>query len=161
MKSRYFALTLAIVLSGVVLLDSAYATAQDHQQMQMDQHPTAQQAHQHMQMGKQLKVGKRGEITLTTTTNVDGVVLQPGTYVIQHRVSGSNHFVRFVQLKQEETQTLEGNYTYTEQNKAGEVQCRVEPAEPVKETTAFVVTENGVQRIAKVAIKGENVMHVF
>ena len=110
-----------------------------------------------------VKVGKRGEITLTKPTKVDGIVLQPDTYVIQHRTSGGNHFVRFVELKQVEAQPVtELPYTYTEADKAGEIPCRVDPAtEIVKETTAYIVTENGVPRITKVAIKGENVVHVF
>lgn len=109
-----------------------------------------------------LKVGKRGEITLTKPTKVDGIVLQPDAYVIQHRVSGSEHFVRFVELKQVEAQPpADLPYTYTEADKAGEVNCRIEPVETVQETTAYVVTENGVPRITKVEIKGENVAHVF
>jgi hypothetical protein len=110
-----------------------------------------------------LKVGKKGEITLTQQTKVGNVVLQPDTYVVQHRVSGGNHFVRFVELKQVEAQqTTEGNYTYTEEDKAGELKCRLEPAAgPIKETTAYTVTDGGVARITKVAIKGEDVVHVF
>jgi hypothetical protein len=110
-----------------------------------------------------VKVGKRGEITLTKPTKVDGIVLQPNSYVIQHRTSRGNHFVRFVELKQVEGQPgTELPYTYTEADKAGEISCRVEPAtETIRETTAYIVTENGVPRITKVAIKGENVVHVF
>jgi|ERR1017187_6437952 hypothetical protein len=40
-----------------------------------------------------LKVGKKGEITLTQQTKVGNIVLQPDTYVVQHRVSGGNHRV--------------------------------------------------------------------
>jgi len=109
-----------------------------------------------------LKVGKKGEITLTQQTKVGDRVLEPGTYVIQHRVSGNEHFVRFVELKQVETWDPESRYTYTEHNNAGEIGCRVEPATgPIKDTTASIVTTGGVQRITKVAIKGEDVLHIF
>lgn len=110
-----------------------------------------------------LKVGKKGEITLTQPTKVGDIVLQPDTYVVQHRVSGSDHFVRFIELKQVEyTQTTEIPYTYTEQDKAGELTCRVEPAAgPIKETKVYTTNEGGGPRITKVAIKGENVLHVF
>ncbi len=109
-----------------------------------------------------LKVGKKGEITLTHQTKVGNVVLQPDTYVVQHRVSGGDHFVRFIELKQVEAQSTEGNYTYTEQDKAGEVKCRLEPAAgPIKETTVYAVTEDDTQRITKIAIKGEDVSHVL
>jgi hypothetical protein len=112
-----------------------------------------------------LKVGKKGEITLTRQTKIGNIVLQPDTYVIQHRVSGGNHFVRFVELKQVEAQPANAEqspYTYTEADKAGEVNCRIEPAAgPVKETTAYTVADGGKVRITKVAIKGEDVLHVF
>jgi hypothetical protein len=110
-----------------------------------------------------VKVGKRGEITLTKPTKVDGIVLQPDTYVIQHRTFGGNHFVRFVELKQMEAQpATELPYTYTEADKAGEIPCRVEPATgTIKETRAYIVTESGEPRITKVEIKGEDVVHVF
>jgi hypothetical protein len=100
--------------------------------------------HNHM-----LKAGKKGEITLTQPTKVGDTVLQPDTYVVQHRISGDNHFVRFVELKQEVVDSMEGQYTYTEQDNAGEIKCRVEPAgSKAKETTVSI---NG-DRITKVAI---------
>ena len=112
-----------------------------------------------------LKVGKKGEITFTRQTKVGNIVLQPDTYVIQHRVSGGSHFVRFVELKQVEAQPANAEqspYTYTEADKVGEVKCRLEPAAGlVKETTAYTVTQGGIVRITKVAIKGEDVLHVF
>jgi hypothetical protein len=65
-----------------------------------------------------LKVGKKGEITLSQPTKVGDTVLQPDTYVVQHRTSGGEHFVRFVELKQVESQpSTELPYTYTEQDK--------------------------------------------
>ena len=110
-----------------------------------------------------LKVGKKGEITLTQPTKIGDILLQPDTYVVQHRMSGNDHFVRFVELKQVEAHpTTELNYTYTEQDKAGEIKCQVEHAtSPSKETTVYTVTEGGVTRITKVAIKGEDVLHVI
>jgi hypothetical protein len=115
------------------------------------------------QQEQALKVGKKGEITLTQQTKVGDIVLQPDTYVVQHRVSGDHHFVRFVELKQVEAQpTTELPYTYTEQDKAGELKCRVESAPgSIKQTTVYTINQGGVPRITKVAIKGENVLHVF
>ena len=85
-------------------------------------------------------------------------------YVIQHRASGSDHFVRFLELKQVQPGTYDESYTYTytERDNAGEIKCRVEPAAATaQKTTAYIVTENRVPRITKVAIKGEKVLHVF
>jgi hypothetical protein len=110
-----------------------------------------------------LKVGKKGEITLTQQTKVGDTVLQPDTYVVQHRTSGGDHFVRFVELKQVESQpSTELPYTYTEQDKVGEIKCNPQPATgPINETTVYTVIENGMQRITKVEIKGEDVVHVL
>jgi hypothetical protein len=110
-----------------------------------------------------LKVGKKGEITLTEPTKVGGRTLQPDTYVVQHRTSkDGGHFVRFLELKQvREFYAEPGWMTYVEQDNAGEIKCRVEPAPRVNETTVFIVTENGQPRITKVAIKGEDFVHLF
>lgn len=113
----------------------------------------ASEHHDHM-----LKVGKKGEITLTQPTKVGDMVLQPDTYVVQHRTSGDNHFVRFVELKQVEFSNGETKFTYAEPDNAGEIKCRVEPAgAKTKETTVSISGD----RITKVAIKGEDVMHLF
>jgi hypothetical protein len=110
-----------------------------------------------------IKVGKKGEITLTQPTEVGEVVLQPDTYVVQHRVAGRDHFVRFVELKPVDAHpTTEIPYTYTEQDKAGELKCRVEPATgTIKDTRVYTIDEGGTPRITMVAIRGEDVFHVF
>jgi hypothetical protein len=109
-----------------------------------------------------LKTGKKGEITLKQPTKVGDITLQPDTYVVQHRVSGDQHFVRFVELKRlQGLDTPSGEWTtYTEAEKAGEIKCSVEPAGRTFESTSVTITEDGVPRITKVEIKGENVVHV-
>jgi hypothetical protein len=107
-----------------------------------------------------LTVGKKGEITLTKPTEVGDKVLQPGTYVVQHRTSGDSHFVRFIELKQVEDSKGEQKFTYTERNNADEVRCTLEPSgATAKETTVTIRPEGGGDRITKVTIKGENVVH--
>jgi hypothetical protein len=117
------------------------------------------------QKNETLKTGKKGEITLTQATQIGGTTLQPDTYVVQHRVSGQDHFVRFIQLKKLQELAIgegAGWYTYTQENNAGEVKCRVEPAgAKIEATTVTVASEGGSPRITQVAIKGENVLHVF
>jgi hypothetical protein len=112
-----------------------------------------------------LKTGKKGEITLKQPTKIGDMTLQPDTYVVQHRVSGNDHFVRFVELKQIEARGAEAGEatysTYTEAEKAGEIKCRVEPAGQTFGSTSVTITEDGVARITKVEIKGENVVHVL
>jgi len=113
-----------------------------------------------------LKVGKRGEITLTQPTKVGDVVLQAGDYQLQHRVSKKtgDHFVRFVEWKSVEVRgdSNESDYMENEREMVGEIKCRVEPAaEPIKRTTVYTATDGGVVRISKVAIKGEDVVHIL
>ena len=109
-----------------------------------------------------MKVGKKGEITLKESAKVGDTVLQPDTYVVQHRTSGDDHFVRFVELKKVTDVTSEGNITYTEADKAGEIKCRMEHATiPIKETMVYVAHDTGGDRITKVVIKGEDVVHLF
>ena len=112
-----------------------------------------------------LKTGKKGEITLKQPTKVGDITLQPGTYVVQHRVSGNDHFVRFMELKKLTELNVApesaGWYTYTAENNVGEIKCRVEPAGAKADVTTVTVTENGGLRISKVAINGEDVVHVF
>lgn len=106
-----------------------------------------------------LKAGKKGEITLTQPTKVGDVLLQPDTYVVQQLVSGNGHFVRFIELKRV---ARTGQDTYTEADQAGEIKCRFEAAAgQINQTTADFTTEDGSPRITKIAIKGEDVLHVF
>src|SRR5512136_675539 len=93
------------------------------------------------------KTGKKGEITLTQATKAGDVTLQPGTYVVQHRVSGNDHFVRFIELKKLQELNVApesmGWYTYTAENNAGEIKCRVEPAAAKIEATTVTVATDG------------------
>jgi hypothetical protein len=106
-----------------------------------------------------IKMGKQGEFTLTQPTQAGEKVLQPGTYVVQHRISSDSHFVRFTELKQVENSKGEERFTYTEPSN-DEVRCSLEPAgATAKETTVTIHTEGGGDRITQVFIKGENVVH--
>ena len=118
------------------------------------------------QKEQNLTTGKKAEITLTQATKIGDLTLQPGTYLVQHRMSGNDHFMKFTQLKEVQDLNLAsettGWYTREERINAGEVKCRVEPAGATNAaTSAPVVTQDGSPEITEVAIKGENVLHVF
>jgi hypothetical protein len=75
---------------------------------------------------EELKVGKKQEIAFRVETIVGDVTLAPGRYRIQHRVDGSDHFVRFTSL---DKSSGEG---------APEIKCRLEPlGEKAPKTTIF------------------------
>jgi hypothetical protein len=143
-------LMLAVVGCAFLWTSIAMAASQDMQDMK---------GMQGMQHEHAFRVGKKGEITLTQPTKVADRVLKPDTYVVQHRHSGSEHFVRFVELKKVSNS---GRFTYPEQEKAGEIPCKLEPAGQVaKRTTVYTVNDEGGPRITKIAIKGEDAVHVF
>jgi hypothetical protein len=107
-----------------------------------------------------ITVGQQGEITLTQPTKVGDIVLQPDTYIVQHRVSGANHFIRFIQLKQVRLSNGRRDISYTEKSNAGEIKCLMEPlGAPAKQTSVSILAEAGGDRITQVTIKGEDVMH--
>ena len=99
---------------------------------------------------KILKAGKKGEVTFDAPTKVGESTLKPGTYTVQHRVEGEQHFVRFEPLGS------------SANNGSGEVQCKVEPqAERVPQTAVYTTSTDGGSRVTKVVIEGERVAHVF
>lgn len=101
--------------------------------------------HEHM-----MKVGKKGEVVFSAPTKVGDLTLKPGTYRVQHRVEGEQHFIRFEALGASGTPG------------PGEVQCKVEPlSKKVSQTAVYTTTEDTGSRVTKVEIGGENVAHVF
>lgn len=107
-----------------------------------------------------LQSNEEGEIVLTRPTRVGDMTLPPDTYVVQHRVSGGRHFIRFMQVRKSRelllTRTYTGWYTHTKLNKVAEINCRMEPlGAKVQATTVTIATENGTPRITQVMIKGK------
>ena len=106
-----------------------------------------------------IKAGKKADIQLSQETKVGDVILKPGHYQIQHRVSGSDHFVQFVQYKGHKTINASGPADIVD---AGEIKCSVEPlGKKANETAVTVNTAGGERRITRVEIRGDNVAHVF
>ncbi len=107
-----------------------------------------------------LKAGKKGDIAITQTTQFGSVTLAPGSYQVQHRASGSEHYIRF--MKWEEVPNASEAYPQIVPGETGVVKCKVEPApSQFKETTVFTEKKDGQIRITKIQIKGESVVHVI
>jgi hypothetical protein len=101
---------------------------------------------------KSLRVGKKGDVRFDTETLVGDLRLKPGSYQLQHRVDGSDHFVFF-------TEVTKAGSTVAH---AGEVKCRLEGLDHKASTTSVYTREEGTsRRVTKVLIGGENVAHVF
>ena len=104
-----------------------------------------------------MKSGKMAEISLSSKTRVGNLTLPAGTYRIRHQVIGSNHFIDFTGLARPDHSNpgiLTGH--------SGKAECRFEPLPDKVERTAVVTTdENGVRRVTRIEIAGENVAHLF
>lgn len=142
MKNRWLLLSMVVMVAATLVLGTTVAAAADQQV---------------------IKVGKKGEIDFDQPTQVGDVTLPAGHYVLQHRVSGSDHFVKFVGAKEMQhagssmTMPMQMGPTTTK-----EIKCRVEPLnQKVEQTAAIIDTEGGVRRIIRVEVAGENVAHVF
>lgn len=111
------------------------------------------------QIHSKLHVGKKGEIVLKQPTKIGDAILQPGTYVIQHRTIADRHYVRFQKLEEYPGLNLEPSFEPTD---AGVFTCTLKPA-PTKFKTTTVFIDNDAQgaHIRKVAIKGEDLFHIF
>jgi len=106
------------------------------------------------------------EITFTQPIHAGTLVLQPGTYVLQHHISKGKDFIRFMRVEKSEklrlTRAYTGWYTDTDLIKAGEANCRVERLRSKTEgTKVMVISEDGRTRITQVMIKGKRAKYVF
>ncbi len=115
------------------------------------------------QAEQEMKVGKKDDVTFTKEVRVGDVTLARGKYRLQHRVDGSEHFVRFEALAttipsaQKSTAGLAVPASH-----ADDVKCRLEAlSEKVTATTVHLLSEADGQRITKILVRGENVAHVL
>jgi hypothetical protein len=120
----------------------------------------------------ELTVGQKGDVTFTTETTIVGITLKPGRYYIEHRVEGTlqprrvaGHYVHFTEMTPKEHQKRQaardaiGEYAVAH---PGEIQCELEALnKKASKTTVFTTTENGIRRITRIEIAGEDVAHLF
>ena len=140
MQKRWLLLSMAVMVTGILLLSVTVASAADEQVV---------------------KVGKKGEMMFSQDTQVGDLTLKAGHYQMQHRVDGSDHMIHFTELK-----GVHRNPSYESapsgEAHPGEVKCRLEPmSAKAKQTAVSMSTEGGVRRITRIEIAGENVAHVF
>ena len=141
MKTRRLLLSTSAFAAALLLYTGAAAIAAEHEHA--------------------MKVGKTGEVTFDKETKVGDITLRPGRYKFQHRVEGSDHFVRFTEW----TKPFYGATTLfrdTEIAQPGEVKCGIEQlSKKVLQTTIYTIDEGNGARITKVEVEGENVAHIF
>ena len=97
-----------------------------------------------------MKITKSGTVTLGVAQMVGDVTLQPGVYTVKHRAGDSgDHYLYFKSSdKSHETKVP--------------VVCEMEPAgKTIQRTRTDTVSENGVSRISKIKVQGNNAAFVL
>ena len=134
MRKAFRLAALFTSLAALPILTSRFAMAQEKEQV--------------------IKVGKNGNITLSQETMVGDVKLPAGDYQVKHRVEGSDHMIHFKQLYSQRTGAVIAH--------PGDIKCKLEPLnQKVAQTAVFLNKEDGMMRITRIEIGGENVAHLF
>ncbi len=106
-----------------------------------------------------LKVGKKGDISFSSDTKVGDLVLKAGTYRIQHKFNGSDHMLHFTQLTKGNPYTVSVGVPKAH---PGEVPCELKPlGSKVRYTQILIDKKDGMDRLVRAEIGGENVAHIL
>jgi hypothetical protein len=98
----------------------------------------------------EMKAGKKAEIVLVKPAQVGGVTLPAGRYIFQHVVSAGQHIATFK------------GPNGTASAITTKVKCTNEPlTQKVTQTSVVVENFGGVDRIIRIEIAGEDVVHVL
>ena len=129
-------------------------------------------AEQRGRQTREITVGQKGDVTLTTETMIGDISLKPGRYYMEHRVEGSlrprrveGHYIHFTEVTAEEHQrrkavrdAISGHVI----SHPGEIECQVEALKkPASKTTIYTIMDGAVPRITRIEIAGESVAHTF
>ncbi len=97
-----------------------------------------------------MKADKKAEIVLSKSAQVGDVTLPAGQYISQHMVSGGQHIATFIGPNGTASATTT------------KVKCTNEPLKQ-KATQTSVTVENvgGVDKVTRIEIAGEEVVHVL
>lgn len=140
MRKHLFWLAVIALVAAILLFTTAFTRAAEQEQV--------------------LKVGKKGDISFSTETKVGNLMLKPGRYVVQHRAVGSDHFMQFNQVT--ERRPLYGTGGGIPKGHPRQAWCGLEPLKSkASKTEVHLTNEEGVMRLTKIVISGENVAHVF
>ena len=95
-----------------------------------------------------MKNGKAASITVFEPAQVGGVTLKPGEYVVQHRVDGEQHIMRFRPKSGKGADTT------------APVVCEM-TEDAWTRTEARYKDDGGVRKLARITIAGEKVTYLF
>lgn len=128
---------------------SFMAVAQDHQ------------AHaQHKASGKDVIIGKKGEVHFTSQVKVGETVLKPGMYQVQHLEEGSDHVIIFKEMG------MQAGYKHGNTpvgNEVAKIKCKVEPVTKAVNNTKITLRTSGAgeKEIAEIQVAGEKFKHLL
>ena len=99
------------------------------------------------------KTMNESTVTFSSQTKIGDLVLPPGRYRLQHQGDGAEHFAEFTPISKTDSRTT---------GQASRTTCRAEPLdEKASCTTINWVKEGEVNRVTKIKLRGENVVHLF
>lgn len=145
------AATIKTLAAGALLMLTAGmlslpALAQDHQGMKMS--------------GKDVVIGKKGEVHFTKQVKAGDTVLKPGMYQVQHVVEGSDHVIVFKEVG------MQAGYKHGNTpvgNEVARIKCKIEPVTKKVNNTKITLRTNaaGEKEIAEVQVAGEAFKHLM
>jgi len=135
----------ALLMLAVGML-SLPALAQDHQGMKMP--------------GKDVVIGKKGQVHFTAQVKAGDAVLKPGMYQVQHVVEGSDHVIIFKEMEMPAGYKM-GNTPVGKE--VARIKCKVEPVTKKVSNTQITLRTNaaGEKEIAEVQVAGEAFRHLL
>lgn len=108
-----------------------------------------------------VKVGHEADIRITRTVSIGGTVLQPGMYMIQHRVKGAEHFLH-IQRSEMDPYIVGNGYPQYDLMDVANVKCSIQRAPgTISQTKLITKTVAGNTSVVELAIQGENVVHII
>ena len=114
----------------------------------------------HKAMGKDVIIGKKGQVHFETQVKAGDTVLKPGMYQVQHVMEGSEHVLIFKEMGMPAGYRM-GNTPVGKE--VARINCKVEPVTKKVSNTKIMLRTNaaGEKEIAEVQVAGEAFKHLM
>ncbi len=114
----------------------------------------------HKAMGKDVIIGKKGQVHFATQVKAGDTVLKPGMYQVQHVMEGSDHVIVFNEVGMTAGYKM-GNTPLGKE--VARIKCKVEPVTKKVSNTQITLRTNaaGEKEIAEVQVAGEAFKHLI
>jgi len=115
---------------------------------------------QKAQPGKELSIGKKGEVHFYIQVKAGDAVLKSGMYQVQHTVAGSEHVLIFKEMSMQAGYKM-GNTPVGKE--VARIKCKIEPVANKVSNTKITLRTNaaGEKEIAEVQVAGEAYKHLL